>query len=218
MFGNDLGYMRPGATISRAEVATILVRTELRDFATSTNILPPDMSSFTAFSDVTPNNWFFFYVAWAYDAGLVRGNEGRFRPNDPVTRQELAAMIARLGTVYPAGESSFPDADTASAWAAGYIYTVYRNGLMLGNQYGLFHPQRNITRAETATVVNRNLGRIASHAEMNAADVAGILNIRHFPDLSPSPWYWPSMIMAANNHYLSRDSAGVANWIRIPPQ
>lgn len=220
MIGDDRNHFRPAANITRAEVATILARTqpELMNFEQNVRRLPPGMTTFTAFSDVTPSNWFFFYVAWAYDAGLVQGYGGRFRPNDPVTRQELAAMIARLGTVYAEGEASFPDANAASDWAAPYVYTVFRRGLMRGDTAGFFQPQRNITRAETATTMNRLLGRMDSREAFEAAEVIGLENMRPFPDLRIAAWYFPSVLAAANDHYVTRDADGAINWKHIPHQ
>ena len=217
MFCDNYGYFRPSGNITRAEVAAILARTQLRDFATETTILPDGMTSFDAFSDVGPNNWFYFYVAWAYDADLVEGFAGRFRPNEPVTRQELAAMIARLGTVYEAGDAGFPDAEDASIWAAKYVYTVYREGLMQGDENGYLRPQLNITRAEVATVVNRILGRLDSRDAFAAAEVVDLDNAREFPDLRTTAWYFPSVLAATNDHYLTRDEDGAIDWKQVLP-
>ena len=219
MFGDDHGNFRPNGDITRAEVAVILARTQLLDFEQNVRRLPPGMTGFTAFSDVSPNNWFFFYVAWAHDAGLIEGYAGRFRPNDPVTRQELAAMIARIGPVYPANATSFPDAGDANLWAARYLYTVYRRGLMQGDQNGFFHPQRNITRAEVATVVNRILGRIDGRDAYNAVEIVDRHNVRSFPDMTrENAWYFPPVLAATNDHYLTRDADGAIDWKQILPQ
>ena len=218
MFGDDHGNFLPSGNITRAQVAAILVRTQLVDFEQNLRRLPDGMTSFEVFSDVGPNNWFFFYVAWAYDADLVQGYRGSFRPNEPVTRQELAAMIARLGDVREAGNAGFPDAGDASAWAVKYVYTVYREGLMQGDQNGRFQPQRNITRAETATVMNRILERIDSREAFAAIEeVVDLDNQRPFPDLRATAWYFPSVLAAANDHYLTRDEDGVIDWKQILP-
>ena len=217
MFGDEYGNFLPTSQITRAQVATILARTQLLDFEEDVRRLPPGMTSFTAFSDVGPNNWFYFYVAWAYDADLVQGYQGRFRPNEPITRQELAAMIARMDTVYQAGAAGFIDAGDASNWAVRYVYTVYRRGLMQGDDRGRFQPLRDITRAETATTVNRLLGRIDGREAWGEAYVASLYNIRHFPDMRTAAWYFPSVVAAANDHFLTRDDAGTIDWKQILP-
>ena len=211
MFGTGGNNFAPHANMTRAEFAAIIVRTELRDFAEETTILPPGMTSFTAFRDVNPNNWFFHYVAWAYDAGLVQGFDGEFRPNDPITRQEFAAMLARTGTVRPANSTSFNDNGDISNWAQRYVYTVYRDGLMIGDNNN-FRPLSNITRAEAATAVNRNLGRIDSRAALNAADTPNLVLARNFNDVAATAWYFPSVVGAANDHRLTRDANGSIDW------
>jgi len=221
MFGNPQGYFRPGATITRAEVAAILVRTELRDFeafAVGAGVLPDGMTSFTEFPDVNPNNWFYYYVAWAFEADLIRGlPDGTFRPNQPITRQEIAAMMSRLdGVEYrQAGTpTGIVDFGNTQDWARNYVYTVYRAGLMVGNAAGYFNPRANITRAETATVFNRNLNRVDSLAAYEPADVTRE-HARNFPDVPATnaagtamPWFFPAVLAATNDHYLSRNADG----------
>ena len=210
MFGHG-GNFRPRADITRAEAATILARTQLLDFEQGVSELPPGMTSFTVFSDVVPGNWFFYYVAWAYDAGLIQGFAGRFRPNDPITREELAAILARTTTLRT-GNPSFSDANTISNWATRYVYTVYRAGWMVGDDQGTFRPGANIIRAEVATAMNRILGRIDSRSALNAADVENLHHARPFVDVASGAWYFPSVLAAANDHHLTRDDDGAVDW------
>jgi len=214
MFGDNRGNFRPSADITRAEAITILARTRLLDFEHGISTLPPGMSSFNAFSDVNPGQWFYYYVAWVYDTGLVQGHTGRFRPNDPITREELAAIIARIARVRPESDTSFHDDGSISPWARRYVYTVYREGLMIGNG-GNFRPGANITRAETATTMNRILGRLDSRSAFYAADVAYLSNALSFPDVATAAWYFPSVLAAANDHRLTRNSDGAIDWKTI---
>jgi len=209
MFGHG-GNFRPHANITRAEVATILARTQLLDFEHGVDELPPGMTSFSVFSDVRPGHWFFYYVAWAYDAGLIQGYGGRFRPNEFITREELAAILARTTTLRT-GTNSFSDAADISNWAARYVYTVYREGWMRGDQ-GAFRPADNIIRAEVATAMNRILGRLDSRSALYAADVEHLYRARNFPDVADGAWYFPSVLAAANDHRLTRDADGAIDW------
>ena len=204
MFGNA-GNFRPRANITRAEVAAILARTHIDGFIPL--LTPPGMSAFP-FSD-TPPNWARNYIMWAYHAGLVQGSHGRFRPNDPITREELAAIIARTGTVHTTGTASFPDAGAAGSWARPYLYTVQRENLMLGGSDGNFRPLDNITRAETATAINRLLGRIDSRTAFNAiAPIGGLGHAHRFSDVADDAWYFPSVLAATNTHDLIVDGDG----------
>jgi len=221
MFGYGDGSFRPEANLTRAEAATILARTHILGFAHNMNTLPTGMRTFHAFTDVTPNNWFYYYLAWCYDAGLIMGEPvssngmRRFRPNDSITREEFAAMFARLGDVSPANEIPFVDTDDISNWAKQYMYTVYRAGWMMGDEDSKLRPGDTITRAETATVINRVLGRIDSKAALTAADVPNLSQARHFPDVTESAWFFPSVVGATNDHRLTRTHTGSIDWMYV---
>jgi len=214
MFGDDNGNLRPHDYLTRAEAASILVRTQLLDFEHGIRRLPPDMTILNSFIDVRSEHWFYYYIAWAHNAGFVQGFDGSFRPNDPITREELAVMIVRLGdTDSLLSSNSFPDMGDVSSWAISYVNIAYQRGLFIGDHDNNFRPKENVTRAEAATVVNRLLKRIDSQIALDAADVGNIGNIRCFPDIGETAWYFPSIIAATNDHYLTRSSAGTVDWI-----
>ncbi|MCL2408929.1 MAG: S-layer homology domain-containing protein [Oscillospiraceae bacterium] len=172
------------------------------------------MTAFDRFSDVEAGQWWYYYVAWAYDAGFVKGyDDGTFRPDNPITRQEFAALLARtIDYATEAGETSFVDADAISDWAAHYVYTVYRELWMRGNDAQQFNPQANLTRAEAATTINRILERIYGHPAFAAADVVNLPYAILFPDVTDSAWYFPAVVAATNDHYLTRTDAGQIDW------
>ncbi|MCL2843090.1 MAG: glycoside hydrolase family 3 C-terminal domain-containing protein [Oscillospiraceae bacterium] len=216
MFGNPYGYFLPRANISRAEVAAILARTMIDGFEAGE--LPEGMTSFTAFSDVSAANWFYYYVAWAYTEGLVQGDgEGRFLPRDYITREQLAAMLARtIEYAEAAGTMPFTDVGSISGWAGNYVYTAFSEGWMVGDEQSRFRPRANIMRAEVATAVNRILGRIDSRDVRASLHEDGALmheyRARTFPDVAGGAWYFASVLGAANNHYLTRDGDEAINW------
>ncbi|MCL2842386.1 MAG: putative Ig domain-containing protein, partial [Oscillospiraceae bacterium] len=212
MFGNAAGEFMPRTSITRAQVAAILARTMIEDFEAGT--LPEDMDSFDVFSDVSETNWFYHYVAWAYTEGLVQGDErGRFLPTAPITREQLAAMLARtVEYAEEAGEMAFVDVGQISRWADNYVYTVFSEGWMVGDDQNRFRPGASITRAEVATAVNRILDRVDSRAALNAVDIENEDYIRDFPDVLETDWFFPSVLGAANYHYLTRGRDGAINW------
>ncbi|MCL2843317.1 MAG: S-layer homology domain-containing protein, partial [Oscillospiraceae bacterium] len=179
------------------------------------------MDSFDAFNDVNEDNWFYYYVAWAYTEGLVQGDgRGRFLPRDYITREQLAAMLARtIEHEIEIGEIPFPDRADISTWATDYVYIVFHAELMIGDTRGNFRPRTNIMRAEVATAVNRMLGRVDSREAFVGlgAAIENLENARDFPDIREAAWYFPSVLGAANDHYLTRDDDGVIDWkyIRI---
>jgi hypothetical protein len=199
MFGNTDGEFRPRANTTRAEVAAILVRTMVEDFEYGE--YPAGVTALSTFSDVAETNWFYWYVVWAYTEGLVQGFEdGTFRPNAPITRQEYAAMVARTGEVLEAGDLDFADTDAVSNWARDYVYTAVDNGWMLGDTNDNFRPGANIIRAEVATATNRILGRVDSNAALAAANLQNPYAVREFPDVAETAWYFASVLGAANDH------------------
>lgn len=207
MFGKPTGEFRPLANTTRAEVAVILVRTMVEGFEEGT--YPEGVTAFATFSDVSPDNWFYFYLAWAYAEGLIEGfPDGTFRPNAPITRQEYAAMVARTIDVLEAGELDFADANAISNWALDYVYTVAEAGWMIGDTNHNFRPAANINRAEVATATNRILGRVASNAELAAANLENPEDAREFPDVAYPAWYFASVVAAANDHQNRVDSDG----------
>ena len=213
MFGNPQGYFEPTNSITRAQVAAILARTMIPDFEART--LPEGRDSFDVFDDVASNNWFYYYVAWAYDAGLVTGDgRGRFLPNQPITREQLAAMLARtIEYAEEAGAMLFPDAGAIGGWAVNYVYTVYSEGWMVGDTAGNFRPAADIMRAEVATAVNRILGRVDSRSTLEAVpEVEGLDNAQAFPDVAEHNWFFAPVLAAANDHDLTKDAEGNINW------
>jgi len=223
MFGDNQGNFRPSDGITRAEVATVLARTQLLDFRHGIDMLPAGMDVFDTFVDVQPGNWHYYYVAWAYHAGLIIGDtpgaDGvrRFRPNDPITRQEFAAMTARTTELrQPGGTVHFYDWNQVSGWAQSYVYTAHLSGWMLGDPTGTFRPLANINRAEVATTINRTLGRIDSWDAFEGVELQNPEAIRDFPDVEER-WYFPSVVAASNDHRMRRDGTGDVIWKQILP-
>jgi len=214
MFGDNAGNFRPDAPISRAEAAALLVRTELLNFESGITRLPPGVSSFDTFADVSPDDWFFYYVAWAHNAGLINGRDGNFHPNAPITREEFAAILARTTTLRTA-DIPFSDLYRISDWAMAYVHTAFLADWIRGDHRGNFRPQDNITRAEVATSINRMLGRLDSFTTLNGLDMENPEDIRRFHDLDDSVWYFPAVLGATNDHYLTRNSHGIITWLQI---
>jgi len=213
MMGRVGGNFVPSGNITRAEVATMLVRTMIPEYDPA---LPPP--SGMPFPDVRANDWFFGYVSWAYDAGFIEGRpDGSFDPRARISRQEVAAMVARATGVdiLPVGEFSSVDADLISTWAQDYVYTVYRQGWMIGNTRNQLQPRRSITRAETAAVFFRVLERGVTNADslVNVAD-----DLRIFPDVAYSRWYYYYVIEASHTHeFIMEDDVEIWVSVELPP-
>ena len=171
--GYPNGSFKPNATITRAEAASIFYRlltdTTRRTYTTSYN----------TFKDVPAKAWYNTAVSTMAKLGIVNGgSDGYFRPNDPITRAEIAAMIARCdGNSYGNAYTNF--SDVKGHWAANYIARAYELGWI--NGYGsTYAPDKYITRAETVAILNRVLNR----APQNTSDLLNGLNT--FNDVRPT--------------------------------
>ena len=113
------------------------------------------------FTDVTSDDWYAAYVSAAYKAGFVNGYEdGSFKPNANVTRQELAKMICKAADYIGMASASkdkfsYADESEISTWAIEYVQKAYELGLMSGDEKGRFNPNLNATRAEMSAVICR---------------------------------------------------------------
>ena len=123
----------------------------------------PSEKTTSAFKDVNSGDWFMPYVNEAVDRGYIEGFEdGTFRPQDPIRRQEATVILARIlkidKEVYPAdhkdGLAQYSDSDEVQEWArvAIHSYSVYN--FINGYEDGTLRILRNVTRAETVELLH----------------------------------------------------------------
>ena len=151
---NESGLFRPADVLTRAEFVAMLASMS-GDTLDSTE---------TEFADVEADDWYAPYVAWAEDNGIVVGDGERFYPNAPILRQDMAVIIAAyaqyknidLTSVEPI---SYSDAEEADDYAEEAVLLVAQSGVMVpaDSQNGLLEPQGEITRGESAVVVENLL-------------------------------------------------------------
>lgn len=142
--GKEDGKFAPGDNITRAEVVKILVNAF--EVAQSTNI---------RFEDVEDDKWYYTYICAATEAGFVNGREdGKFYPNEFVSRQDIAVMIYRAAKISSGNtEPPFEDDALISDYAKPAIAALYEKGIFKGNGNGKAEPLANCTRAECAKLV-----------------------------------------------------------------
>ena len=150
------GKFNPGGSVTRAQLATILYR-----MAGS-----PSVSGSSDFTDVVAGKWFAKAVAWAAANGIVNGyGDSLFGPNDPVTREQLAAILYRYAvyggmTAVTLEENlgSFADTAQLSAYAIQAMNWAVGQGLINGSGSNLV-PKAQATRAQVAAIIHRYLER-----------------------------------------------------------
>lgn len=191
--GYPNGNFGPGDNITRAEVAAIVARACLEDYHEGS-----DYGS-GGYSDVE-GHWARSAIAYCTRADVFKGyDDGTFKPDQPITRQEFALVFARMVGLETAGEVPFTDMGEAGSWALDGIYTAYSKGWVDGYTDGTFKPWNNIQRAEAVKIVNRYLNR--------GVDAQGIQTafdqIKQWPDVPESYWAYYEIIEAANDHTYS---------------
>ncbi|WP_313637038.1 S-layer homology domain-containing protein, partial [Paenibacillus sp.] len=144
--GNN-GQVNPKDHITRAEFTKILVSALELDIKSDKGI---------TYKDVALGDWFYPYVNAAHKAGLITGFNNEFKPNDKITRDQMAAIIVRALSI-PATKpgTAIKDINTASAWAKADVETIVATGLMLGDN-NQFKPKEFVTREMAAVVATRS--------------------------------------------------------------
>ena len=212
IIGYEDNTIKPQNSITRAEVATIFYRLltdEMREKLFSTESI---------YADVEEDDWFYVAVCTLTKGNLLEGYpDGLFRPNEPITRAELATIICRFDTKF--GELKPSDAfeDVNGHWAEDYVEFAAMRRYVLGYPDKTFRPDQHITRAETVTMVNRALCR--------GVDEEGLLPGRiNWPDNHPGTWYYYQILEAANCHCFERSDRPIddqtffsENWTELLP-
>ena len=196
LLGYEDGTVRPNGSISRAEVATVLFRL-LKDDVRTQNLTKDN-----AYSDVSDTAWYAAAVSTLSKMGVISGYpDGTFRPNAPITRAEFAAMIARFDETAKSADTPFTD--ISGHWAENAIGKAYGNGWIKGSSKTVFCPESNLTRAETATLLNRVLHRLPEkESDLLANQIV-------WPDNPETFWGYLAIQEATNSHEYERKADGV---------
>lgn len=195
VMGYPDGTVRPNGSITRAEVSAILFRLlsdKTRDEYFTTE---------SSFTDVKAGAWYNNSIATLEKAGVIvdTAKGGAFRPNEAITRAELAAMLAQFSDAKPVKGVKFSDV-SAGHWAYEAIAIAAKMGWIEGYPDGTFRPDATITRAEMMTLVNRALERVPS-------DEDHLLSKRvmlTFPDCKSGDWFYIAVQEATNSHTYER--------------
>lgn len=181
------GTVKPAGNITRAETAAILFR--LMDDASRKTYY----STKSGFRDVASGSWYNTYVATLNNAGVITdSSNGYFRPNEAITRAELAAMLAKFSET--TGAANYFNDVSAKYWAANAIAICAKLGWITGYPDGTFRPDKNVTRAELMAMINRATGRAPKSAD------AFLPGMKTWSDNTSDKWYYLDVQEATNSH------------------
>lgn len=152
MNGFEDGTFKPDGNTTRGQIATMLYRMEGS----------PAIAAGNSYSDVKAGKWYTIAIGWATANNIVTGfGDGTFKPDAPVTREQLAAMLYRYadykGKVVvegPTAALNFSDADSVSKYAKEPVSWMVKKGLLKGTD-GKLMPRGKATRAQVATLFMR---------------------------------------------------------------
>lgn len=166
--GSD-GKILPKGLLTRAQMATMVNRA----FASSAK------ASLTSFTDMVPDVWHYDEMAKSVQMGVFQGADGKLNPNDPITREQAFAVLARafgLADGSAAALNKFSDGAQISSWAKGAVAALVEQGYVTGAD-GALNPKSYITRAEFAQVMD---ALVAAYGDQDLKDqtVEGNLILR----------------------------------------
>ena len=168
MNGVDSNRFDPSGTTAKGMIVAILWRLE-----------GSPVSATHSFADVAADMWYADAVGWAAANGIVEGYGGKFNPEAPVTREQMAAILHRYAAYRGYGESSlaspgsitntggprdtagpgvltaFADKGEISPWAEEAMAWTVRNGILSGEGNGKLDPVGITQRAQTAAIFQR---------------------------------------------------------------
>ena len=152
MTGISANEFAPEATTTRAMIVSILARLE--------NVTSAESAGFNDVND----EWYATAVNWAASVGVVNGYEDNtFRPNQPITREQLAAILMNYASYKGEDVSARADlsnyTDQPSTWATETMQWAVAEGLISGVTADQLQPQGNATRAQVAAILERFLAQ-----------------------------------------------------------
>lgn len=204
VIGYSDGTVRPEGNITRAEVATIFFRL-LTDESRKTYL-----TEYNTFTDVEKSMWHNVAISTLARAGVLNGyNDGSFRPDNNITRAEMAAIISRFAELEGSTRISFTD--IKGHWAEKSILLAASNGWINGYNDGSFRPDQNITRAETFAMINRVLERKVEHVNDLVSDMNTWVD-----NMDTTQWYYFDVQEATNYHSYERKytNTKAEKWIK----
>lgn len=201
LIGYPDGTVHPERSITRAEAACIFYRL-LTDEA-----LADIWSTEQYYPDVLPESWYYMYISTLTNGGILTGYpDGTFRPNEPITRAEMATILSRFDAGFGTLEVTKTFSDIQNHWGQVYIEFAAERGYVVGYPDGTFRPNTSITRAETAAMINRCL-----HRNVDAEGLADITEFIDYPDNVSGMWYYYDIVEASNYHDYERSDRPVEN-------
>lgn len=192
--GYEDGTLQPNGRITRAEAATIFAKLLAKQNGDTIKEM-----TYTGFKD-SKDDWYTDFVAYIKKEGVMSGYEdGTFRPANRITRAEFATMVANIEKKSTTVASPF--VDISGHWAKKSIDAVYLTGKISGefrNGKRYFRPGDNMSRAESATLLNKLFNRFVTQSTFEYFEP------KSFKDVTKEHWAFEQLLEATNAHKYHR--------------
>ncbi|MBR2404135.1 MAG: S-layer homology domain-containing protein [Clostridia bacterium] len=185
------GSVRPDGNITREEIAAVLYRIKPMAYD------EPIETTGDVFPDVSIDRWSVREIEHLCGYGIIEGYpDGTFRPSGNLTRAEFAALIRRFikSAEIKTASNKVVLSDIDGHWAYDDISFIAKAGLIDGYEDATFRPDREITRAEVMSVINRILGRKPLESYVKSLDFSP------FNDLEINKWHYVTVLEATITH------------------
>ena len=190
LYGYPDKTVRGERYLSRAEAAAIFYRLYDGYYPKFTQNMSAD-----TFSDVSTDAWYYKEVETLHNIGIISGYEdGTFKPNKPVTRGEFAKLAVAFGDLPRTDKVVFSDVQTGH-WAYQFVGAAYAAGWISGYDDGTYQPDKDISRAETVTMVNAVINRSITLEKLKELGVEN-----PYTDLVETYWAYADLICATVKH------------------
>lgn len=193
-----LGYpddlFKPNRNMTRAELAAIVARLTINE----------QIEYELPYTDIREGHWATNYIKIATKYGYFVGNpDGKFRPDEAVTRAELVAVMARFLDIKASTAANNHFTDTKTHWAGNVIEALYAGKYLSGYPDGSFKPNNDIIRVEAVTMINNILyrGPLLGHAPL-------------FPDMPETHWGFGEVQEATISHEATRNEDGSETFVK----
>ncbi|MDR2712921.1 MAG: S-layer homology domain-containing protein [Clostridiales bacterium] len=206
MQGYPEGDFRPAKNMTRAEAVVMFSRLLAKNMDMTANYKN------NYYPDVKSTAWYANQVGYMQELGVLAdySRDGRFRPDEPVTRAEFATLATHFDNLTLTDTNNFSDVPAAH-WAVKYINSAAAKGWITGYPDETFRPEAFITRAEVVTLVGRMLDRTADSAYL-AANKSSLP--RTYWDVANSHWAYLAIMESSIGHDYTKDSTG-EHWTKV---
>lgn len=184
------GTFKPNQQVTRGQAAKII--------ATAFNLKTDEKAS--KFADVTEKTEFYNEINTLAQLGFINGYEnGTFKPNQPITREQLAKILSLAIGLQPSTETSFTDVDKHNVFAP-YIAALYKNGITKGSTPTTYSPKELVSRGELASFIYRSFDIVGDSDEFE-------LSVLHVNDTHGRVENFPKLVTAVENTRQAKDNS-----------